>query len=63
MGHYRDANYKIFQSIFNPKHHMAFVSSESFSLPEEEMKEFLKLKFASSPQLALDELDYILGFV
>lgn len=45
------------------KCHMGFVSAESLSLPEEEMKEFLKLQFAACLQLALDGLDAVHDFV
>lgn len=63
MGHYRDANYKIFQSLFNQKLHAASASADSLSLPEEEKKGFLRLKFTSSPQLASDGLGDIRDFV
>lgn len=42
---------------------MGFVSAEILSLPEEEMKEFWKLKFAFCLQLALDGPDDICDFV
>lgn len=59
----RDANYQIFQSLLNQKHHTASISAESLSLPEEEKKGCLRLKFASSPQLASDGLDDICDLV
>lgn len=56
-GQGRDANDKISQSLFNQKHHTASISAESPSRSGQEKKGFLRLKFASSPQLALDGLD------
>ena len=40
-----------------------FASTESLPLPREEMREFLILKFASSPPPTLNGLGYIRDFV